>query len=507
MVYPISDYADRKGDQMAVSDGTLELTWQDLNKTVNRVSHALHQEGLAAGDRVAVMAKNSTDFAVVSLAIHLNGMSLVPINWHFTADEAHWLIDNSGASLMFAGQEQLPVATEAAQGTACQTIRVLDGFLQDIATTMPDGEPAWDTIFAGPIYYTSGTTGKPKATRLSQSPSSVPIRDALEVIRGNAGLSGLEEDVRHLVQGPLYHAGPQNNAITTLLMGAFLAVMRQFDPEETLRLIDKHKISHSMMVPTMFVRLDRLPDDVKAKYDVSSLKSAPHIAAPMPIDVKERMIDWWGPVLVDAYGSSEIGVITRITSEEWLQKKGSVGRPIDAFTIQIVDDDDQELPVREVGMIYMTSLTHVDLEYLDDPEKTAAAHRGDKQFTLGDMGWLDEDGYLYLSDRRVDMIISGGVNIYPAEIESELLANPHIEDVAVFGIPNEEWGQEVKAAVQLRNGGTPSAALEGEILGWLRDRIAHYKVPKWVDFHDQLPRFSNGKLHRRVLRDAYWGRD
>jgi long-chain acyl-CoA synthetase len=258
------------------------------------------------------------------------------------------------------------------------------------------------------------------------------------------------------------------------------------------------------MVPIMFVRLDRLPAEVKVKYDVSSLKATPHIAAPMPIDVKHRMIDWWGPVLSDAYGASEIGVVTRISSEEWLEKPGSVGKPIDSFTLQIVDDDGKELPCGETGMIYMTSLTAVDLEYLDDPEKTAAAHLSEKQFTLGDMGWLDEDGNLYLADRRVDMINSGGVNIYPAEIEMALLAHPAVEDVAVFGIPSTEWGQDVRAAIQLRPGFAASEDLSAEILPWLRENIAHYKVPKSIDYHGQLPRYSNGKLHRRVLRDVYW---
>ena len=504
MVHPISDYAKQNGDRVAVSDGVTELSWTQLNTHTNGVIHALRGLGLVPGDNVAIMANNSTAFGVVSLAIHLSGMSLVPINWHFTADEAAYLIDNAHVKVLFAGSQQLAVAREAVGSGSRVNVIELDSFQSEIEENQPGGEPEGETIFASPIYYTSGTTGKPKATRLSQAPTSVPIHDALTRIKNTARLSGLEETTRHLVQGPLYHAGPQNNAITTLLIGAFLYIMRRFDPEETLRLIDRYRITHSMMVPTMFVRLDRLAPDIKAKYDVSSLQSVPHIAAPMPVDVKERMIDWWGPVLVDAYGCSEIGVITRITSQEWLEKKGSVGRPIDGFTIQIIDDSNEEVPAGKVGMIYMTSFTDVDLEYLDDPEKTKAAHRQDKQFTLGDMGWLDSEGYLYLSDRRVDMIISGGVNIYPAEIEAALLANTYVEDAAVFGIPNEEWGQEVKAAVQLREGYSPSPKIERTIVDWLRARVAHYKVPRTIDFHERLPRYSNGKLHRRVLRDAYW---
>jgi long-chain acyl-CoA synthetase len=280
--------------------------------------------------------------------------------------------------------------------------------------------------------------------------------------------------------------------------------MPRFDPEEMLRLIETHAINRVTMVPIMFMRLLGLDPSIRERFDVSSLTEVTHLATPMPIHVKHEMIKWWGPKLVDAYGSSEVGVVTRISAQEWLQRPGSVGRPIPSFTIQIIGEDDDELPPGRTGMIYMTSLTEVDISYLDDEQKTAAAHRRPKQFTLGDMGYVDEAGYLYLVDRRVDMINSGGVNVYPAEIESVALLHPAVEDIGVFGIPNAEWGQEVKAAIQLRAGFEPTALLEKEICAFLTTNLANYKVPKSIDFVPQLPRYSNGKLHRRELRDPYW---
>jgi len=500
----IKHYAGEHPETLAVSDETTTLNWRQLNAKVNQLMRHLHNQGISAGDRISVMATNCTDYAVLSLTAHLGGMSLVPINWHFTADEASYLMSNAGVKALFVGPEQEDVGREAATLAGCGMVCVIGEGLNNALAPISDAEPEWEPPFSSPIFYTSGTTGRPKATRLSQTPTSVPIDAAIDNMKIGAGASGMDEQTVHLTQGPLYHAGPLHNATTTLLIGAVLYIMPRFDPEQSLRMIEAYKITHSMMVPIMFVRLDRLPAVVKAKYDVSSLVATPHIAAPMPIDVKHRMIDWWGPVLSDAYGASEIGVVTRISSEEWMQKPGSVGKPIDSFIINIIDDDGQVMPHGETGIIYMTSLTAVDLEYLDDPGKTAAAHLADKQFTLGDMGWLDEDGYMYLADRRVDMINSGGVNIYPAEIEMTLLAHPAVEDVAVFGIPSEEWGQDVKTAIQLRPGFEASDALTNDILSWIREKIAHYKVPKSIDYHEQLPRYSNGKLHRRVLRDKYW---
>jgi long-chain acyl-CoA synthetase len=339
---------------------------------------------------------------------------------------------------------------------------------------------------------------------MSQVMTGVPVDAVVAGMRKQLAANGLDASTIHLVQGPLYHAAPLGMANFTLIVGGVCHVMPSFEPEEALRLIERHAITSSIMVPTMFVRLLRLPDEVKGRYDLSSLKLVIHTGAIMPTDVKRKMIDWWGPVLVDGYGASELGVVCQIGSEEWLRKPGSVGRPLPTFTVEIIGEDGEELPAGEVGQVYLTSLTDVDISYIGEPEKTASVHRAAKQFTLGDMGWLDDDGYLFLADRRNDMIVSGGVNIYPAETEAAMLAHPAVEDVGVFGVPDPEWGQQVKAAVQLRAGHTASDELEAELIAWLRERIAHYKVPRSIDFHEALPRFTNGKLHRRVLREPYW---
>jgi long-chain acyl-CoA synthetase len=335
------------------------------------------------------------------------------------------------------------------------------------------------------------------------------MRDGLPVgeLIASVNQAGYGEHNSHLTVGPLYHGGPLMQAVRAVMGGGRIHIMRRFDPEEVLHNIEFHQVTNTLLVPTHCVRMLRLPEETRNRYDLSSLVQAYHIGAMMPVDVKRAMIDWWGPVLVDAYGCSELGVIAWITSPEWLDKPGSVGRPVPWFTIQIIGEDDTELPPGEIGTVYITALNDADIVYLGDPDKTAAAHRGPRQFTLNDLGYLDEDGYLFLVDRRVDLIISGGVNIYPAEIEAEILAHPAVEDVGVFAIPHPEWGHEVKAAVQLRSGHRADSDTEAEILGWLRERLAHYKVPRSIDFHEQLPRFTNGKLHRRALRDPYWEQD
>lgn len=498
------DYARDDPDGWAVSDGTTECSRAALNERVNRTIHLLWDRSITPGSAVAVMATNCTDYLVIALASALGGVSLVPVNWHFTVEEATYIMGHAQAKGLFVDAANADVGRAAAEAIGCDTIIDLGEEFERLLTECSPEEPPEDTLFSSPIFFTSGTTGRPKATRLSQTPTGVSVPEALERVKQNALLSSLTENVVHLVQGPLYHAAPIGGATMTAQTGGRVQIMPSFDPEDSLRLIQERSVTHSTMVPIMFVRLLRLPEEVRTKYDVSSLRAIQHLAAPISIDIKHQMIDWWGPVLNDAYGCSEIGVITRITADEWLNKPGSVGKPISAFTIEIIDDDDKELPPGEIGMIYATSLTDVDLEYIGDPERTQAAHLKDKQFTIGDMGWLDDDGYLYLADRRVDMINSGGVNIYPAEIESAMLGHPAVEDVCVIGVPSEEWGQEVKAAVKLRDGTEPSDDLDGDIQEWLGDHIAAYKIPKSIDFVAELPRFPNGKLHRRVLRDQYW---
>ncbi len=503
MVYPLSAYAQAEPRRLMVADPFRALTREDVNARVNRLIKLFRALDLGPGSRIAIVAGNSTDYLCIALACALSGTSLVPINWHLKAPEAAYLLETSRVAALIIDpvHRELGDAAAARAGVR-QTIHLseLDAMLDRFDDTEPD-DPG---PFASVIYYTSGTTGRPKGTRLAQTPTSVPLESAIEGLRKSAGAAGQSEDTVYLTPGPMYHAAPLNTSISAVLLGGTLHIMQRFDPEDVLRLIETHRINRTTMVPIMFMRLLNLDESVRACYDVSSLEEVTHLAAHMPIHVKHEMIKWWGPVLVDAYGGSEVGVVTRISSTEWLQRPGSVGKAIPSLTLQIIGENDEELPPGEVGSIYITSLTDLDISYIDDEEKTASVHREEKQFTLGDVGYLDEDGYLFLVDRRVDMINSGGVNIYPAEIESVSLLHPAIEDVGVFGIPNVEWGQEVKAAVQLRPGYRASEELAAEIRQFIADKLANYKVPRSIDFMEQLPRYSNGKLHRRELRDPYW---
>jgi len=509
MVYPLVDAANEDPQRFIISDGVTDFTRRAFNDRVNRAIHMMWDMGITPGSAAAIMAVNSCDFAALAIGMALGGVSFVPVNWHLTEDEAGYILKQSGAKVVFSDAEHSGLARKAA--TRAGGIPVIqfgaevDGLLaKSVSAEIPD-----DTLYATPIYFTSGTTGKPKGTRMSQMPQGVTLRQAMAQFTALPSVIGggkAERPPSHLVTGPMYHAAPLMAGLRTLMQGGQVRIMKRFDAEEALKLIEQYKVTLLMMVPIMFSRMLQLPEAVRKKYDHSSIRSVTHLGAPMPIEVKRKIIDWWGPILSDAYGCSEIGAVSFIGTQEWLKKPGSVGKPIPSFTVQIIGEDNQELPVGEVGLIYMTSLTDVDLLYVDDPEKTKAAHRGPKQFTLGDMGRLDEDGYLYLADRRVDMINSGGVNIYPAEIEAAMLEHPAIADVAVIGVPNKEWGQEVKAIIELRAGHSGSQTLAAEILIWLKDYVGSYKMPKSIEFRASLPRYPNGKLHRRELRDPYWAK-
>jgi long-chain acyl-CoA synthetase len=354
------------------------------------------------------------------------------------------------------------------------------------------------------MLYTSGTTGRPKGVRRPLADVDPDTAAALASM-----LSGLFEiapgDGVHLAAGPLYHAAPLAFGTGALHLGQTVALMDKWTPERTLQLIDRRRVTTTHMVPTMFHRLLALPDEVKARYDTSSLRNVIHAAAPCPVDVKRRMIEWWGPVIYEYYAATEGGG-TYVNSQEWLEKPGTVGRPFPGATIKIFDDEGNELPPNEPGTVYMGSPLG-QFEYHGDPEKTRASRR-DGMFTVGDIGYLDDDGWLFLCDRKADMIISGGVNIYPAEVEAVLLSHPDVGDAAVLGVPDEDWGEAVKAVVQPAEGAAVGPQLEQDLLTYCRSKLAAYKCPRSVDFRSELPRYPTGKLYKRLLRDEYWqGRD
>jgi fatty-acyl-CoA synthase len=347
------------------------------------------------------------------------------------------------------------------------------------------------------MLYSSGTTGKPKG--VFRAPENIDL-DAPHPLKLAGAYYGFNADTVYLSPAPLYHAAPLHYNTLNLIQGGTSIIMERFDPEEALALIEKYKTTHSQWVPVMFVRMLKLPESVRGQYDVSSMQRAIHAAAPCPIDIKRQMIDWWGPVICEYYSSSEGVGFTIIDAEDWLAHPGSVGRPLTGIP-KILDEQLQELPIGEVGQIYFAEVAR--FEYFDEPGKTEEAFDTRGWGTVGDMGYLDGEGYLYLTDRKNFMIITGGVNVYPAEIEGLLVTHPQVADVAVFGIPNEEFGEEVKAVVQLMNHAQATQETAEDLMQWMKERLSSVKVPKSIDFMEQLPRMDNGKLYKRHLMDAY----
>ena len=474
---------------------------------VQQLAGMLRAEGLVAGDRVCQMMDNCIEAIELRSACTRLGVFCVPVNYHFTADEARYIIDNSGARAFFVTRDFADVAAQAARDlTALGNRRFcargshpeFRDYEEALAASSAHAEQA--AVIAGTVLYTSGTTGRPKGVVREARPMKESLA-GLEMFRDRFGLG--PEPV-HLVTGPLYHASPAAWSSVTMFLGGKLVIQAKFDAEEVLRATEKYRVTNMHLVPTMMHRLLALPDEVKRRYDLSSLNSVQHGAAPCPPATKKAMLDWWGPIIGEYYGSTEAGIVTYITADEARERPTSVGRPVQNVQIKIFDDDGNELPPGGVGTIYVKTDASDSFEYHGDPDKLAAAKRAGF-FTNGDVGRLDEQGYLYLMDRKADMIISGGVNIYPAEVEAVLHEHPDVADCAVFGIPDDEWGERVHAVVQLE----PNAGVgEGELLVYARERLARYKVPRRIEFLPVLPRQPNGKIYKRKLREPYWqGRD
>jgi long-chain acyl-CoA synthetase len=477
------------------------VTYGELADRANRFGRGFRALGLTPGDTVVLALPNSADLVALYFAVLQTGLYVVPVNWHLVGPEVAYIIEDSGAKVFVAHERFAGMATEAGGSVAHKyAVGDIPGF--EPLSELDDGgagRPANRTAGA-PMVYTSGTTGRPKGVRrplTGQDPDDVP--PASLWFFGIFGLKPFDGHV-HICGSPLYHTAVLNFVGISIQMGHTVVLMERWDPEEMLRLIERHGVTHSHMVPTQFHRLLALPDDVRARYDVSSLRTMIHGAAPCPIETKRRMLEWWGPVVVEYYAATEGGG-TSITAEEWLRKPGSVGRAWPGSVVRVLDDDGNDMPVGEPGLVYM-KMGASTFEYHKDKAKTLAARVGDL-FTLGDVGYLDADGYLYLCDRKSDMIISGGVNIYPAEIEGELAVHPKIADIAVFGVPNPDWGEEIKAVVQPAPGVAPGDELTAELLAYAQDRLAKFKLPRTIEYIDEMPRDDNGKLYKRKLREAY----
>jgi long-chain acyl-CoA synthetase len=502
----VAVHAARKPDTLAVVDQKGQnLTWGELNARANQLAHYFRSRGLGPDDGVALLCGNRVEFPVVFKAAFRCGVRVTPINWHLTGEEVGYIVDNCDAKVLLAENIFADKAVEAAGMSdklqSCLSIGGDIAGFESFEEAMAgfDESNVEDPVRGGGMLYTSGTTGRPKGVYRKERPPTFP--DFSE--RGYAN-----GDEVALCTGPAYHAAPLLiDVLTPLVSGATLVFMDKWDPETTLRLIDQHKVTHCHMVATMFHRLLQLEDEIKHQYDLSSIKRVTHGAAPCPVHVKHGMIEWFGPVLIEYYAATEGGGGFLIDSHEWLKKPGSVGCPGPEFDNKILDDDGNAVAQGDVGTIYMRAPEDGRFNYFKDEDKTSSSYRGD-YFTLGDMGYFDEDGYLFLTGRTAELIISGGVNIYPQEVDSGIMQHVAVHDVCTIGVPSEEWGEEVKSVIQLNEGFEPSETLAEELIEFARTKVARFMCPKSIDFATDLPRLPTGKIMRRTVREPYWaGRD
>jgi long-chain acyl-CoA synthetase len=483
------------------------LTYGDLDSRSARIAAALHAAGLRRGDVIALLSDNVPEAFEVYWAAMRSGLYITTVNWHLKPDEAAFIVADSGAKAIFCSSALRELAAQVGQLVPACTLRYCfggpaNGYLPYSHLLGSDDPPLTDQPRGAEMLYSSGTTGRPKGIKLPLLPIQVDEPgEPLSLVLQRA-VSLVPEDV-YLSPAPIYHAAPLKWCAAVQALGATVVLMERFDAEAALAAIQKYRITVTQMVPTMLIRMLRLPEPVRASYDVSSLRVAVHSAAPCPPDVKDAMIEWWGPILVEYYAATEQHGMTMITSAEWRAKRGSVGKPTLGM-LHICDDSGRELPAGEIGTIYFERDT-APFEYHGDPVKTAQTRhpQHDHWSTVGDIGRVDEDGYLYLTDRKAFMIISGGVNIYPQETENVLALHPKVFDAAVIGMPDPEMGEKVTAIIQLRDGYEPSDDLADEIIEYTRERIAHYKAPRRVEFVDELPRSATGKLAKRALVNQY----
>ncbi len=512
MAEVLSAWSDSKPDQVAVEGKGGIRTWAELNENVDRLINAMNRLGVSPGDRVALLSGNRSEVAEISLAALGSSKILVPVNWHWTAEELDYVLGNCGAKLLFIESVYLDLLGKIDLSKSDVKVVVVFGDepishkYVDMAEFMggsESGEPAGQG--SGTImFYTSGTTGRPKGVVPSGFDASGPSSIGVDRSRLITKILGMPEEGRTLLCGPYYHSAQFACGILPIMVGSSTHMLYRSTPELILDAIEQKKITNVHMVPTQFVRLLRLPNERKDSFDGSSLRSVIHGGAPCSPLVKFDMIHWFGPVLVEYYGASESGFLTVVDSEDWLEHSGTVGRLLPGAEVMIRRQDGTPARNGEPGVIYFRRSNGADFTYHGDPEKTKAAHVDDGWATVGDIGYLDDDGLLYLSDRAIDMIISGGVNIYPAEIEGVLITHPAVLDVAVFGIPDDEFGESVHCAVCLSPNYSPSDVLTTELQAWLRERIAGYKVPRGFDYLEALPRSEAGKLQKHILRRPYW---
>jgi acyl-CoA synthetase (AMP-forming)/AMP-acid ligase II len=497
---------DKPAIVMAGSGET--LTYRELEARSNQGAQLFRKLGLKPGDGIAIFMENHLRYLEICWAAQRAGLYYTCISSRLTAGEVEYIVRDCGAKLFIASQSLGKIAGEVAPALSDLERFMVGGTItgyasyESAAAEMPVARIADETAGAD-MLYSSGTTGRPKGVRVPLS--GLPIDSPSPLMLIVTGLFGMDRNTIYLSPAPLYHAAPLRYCMAVHRIGGTVVVMEHFDAEEALRLIGKYRATASQWVPTMFVRMLKLPDEVRAGYDVSSMKTAIHAAAPCPVDVKRRMIEWWGPVLHEYYAGTEGNGFCYVNSGDWLARPGTVGKSL-LGEIHICDDEGNELPIGEEGVIYFGG--GAQFQYHNDEKKTRdSRHPGHPEWsTLGDVGKLDAEGYLYLTDRKAFMIISGGVNIYPQEAENVLISHPEVADVAVIGVPNEEFGEEVKAVVQPIDWDHAGPALADDLIAYCRAQLSPIKCPRSVDFERELPRHPTGKLYKRLVRDRYWGK-
>lgn len=498
-------HADATPDKPAIIMGGGErVSYRALNDRSNQCAQLFSSLGLAKDDAVALFMDNSPNYFYAAWGALRSGLYYTPMSTHLSADETAYIVDNCDARVVICSHSLRDVAI-----ALMEQLPDVDAWFM-VGGTEPGFESFEDALDAQPaepiarelegceMLYSSGTTGYPKGIR-NPNPER-EFGDPGPLVIGIMHSFGINPDTVYLSPAPMYHAAPLRFCLALQRVGATCVVMEHFEPEHALKLIEEHKVTLSQWVPTMLIRMLKLPERVRAKYDLSSHEVAVHSAAPCPVEIKRQMIEWWGPIIVEFYGATEGHGGTQINSEEWLAHPGSVGKPV-YCTVHILDDDGNELPTGEIGTVYLKG--GASFEYHKAREKTADTRLGDMA-TVGDVGYVDEEGYLYLTDRKANMIISGGVNVYPQETENLLILHPAVADVAVVGVPNEDLGEEVKAVVQPMDPSKAGAALAETLIEYCRERMSHIKCPKSIDFEEQLPRSEAGKLFKRRIRDRYW---
>lgn len=508
-MYPgkhVTEHAERPAIIMA-STGEV-ITYKELEARTNQLAHLLRDQGLKRLDHYAIFMENNSRYVEACGAGERSGLYYTCINSYLTPEEVAYIVNNSESRVLITSREKAEVAKAAlADCPRVALCLVVDGdddarvINYESAIERFPSTPIPDESLGTAMLYSSGTTGRPKGI-IRPLPEAPPEQD-LPLFQFINGIWRFREGMIYLSPAPLYHSAPQGSVNLTIRRGGTAVIMERFDPEQFLELVERYRITHSQLVPTMFSRMLKLPEEIRARADVSSLEIAIHAAAPCPVQVKEAMIDWWGPIIYEYYGATEGLGFTGCTTEEWLAHKGTVGRVL-LGELHILDEDGNPSPKGEPGEVWFKTASA--FEYFNDPEKTAQATSADGSMTtVGDVGYVDDDGYLYLTDRATFMIISGGVNVYPQECENLLITHPKVADAAVFGVPNVDLGEEVKAVVQVMPDVEPGEALEAELIAFCHEHLARQKCPRSVDFEEQLPRLPTGKLYKRHLRDRYWG--